>query len=1842
MFTNRGSVLAQSIIVGYLLAFASACDRVSSVDPRWESVISAHTDGLISKRDNIRILFASNVADADMSGRPAVGMLTFKPEIEGVATFVDGRELLFEPEAELPSGRSYVATLAGDALSGVPADIPAYRFTFAVIPQDYQVTVDGLEIDEQSGRIDDLVLTGRITTADFADTVAVQEILGARQAGTDLNIRWDHDDNGTIHRFTVAGITRTDEEDAVTLRWSGRSIDSSTRGRQDVTVPTQDAFQVIGVSTALDGRHLALVRFSKRIDPGQSFEGLVGLGDELFTLEVLGSTLRIIPRDRVVGTLNVVVEPGIESVDGQRLEEQSVHSVTFSDVKPGVRFAGSGVVLPEASRLTVPIEASNVHSVQITAFRVYESNIGQFLQRNDLAGSSELRRTGRTLWRRTFELPEAQDSDWARYVLDLTDIADLNPESLLRLTLSINRGNSTYPCTEEQNSVPVVVEPLQPDQDDQASYFSSWRYWNNHLGEYSWGDRENPCTDAYYRYASEVSDSRNYLASNLGMTVKRDPEGGMLVAVTDLRSSSPLGGVNVTFMNYQNQPLLSVITGDDGLARTSLDAQPYYVVADNGAYKGYLKVNPGGAMQTSHFDVGGEVVADGLKGRIYGERGVWRPGDDIHLTFVLDDTRNPLPLNHPATISFFNPMGQVVRTETNANPVGGFYVFHLNTSADAPTGNWNAAVEVGGARFTLPIRIETVMPNRLKVELDLGDEEYLQGGEESRVALSGEWLSGAVARNLRAEVEVAYRSVATSFSRFSDFAFDDPAREFAGEPATVFDGTLDQNGHAAFSTELTLGSQSPGMMSAAFTTRIFEEGGAFSTNRRVKEFSPYDRYIGIRPPPGDATRGLLLTDSLHTVEIVSVAPDGEDVSVEEVEVTLYKIDWRWWWDSSDESLAQFTESENTSVVAQGRVATVNGRGSWDFQVNHPEWGRYLLRACDVSNGHCTGKTIYIDWPGWAGRARDQRDLGASMLTLSSDKSNYDVGDIAEIQLPDASSGRALVTLETGTKILDQWWVEFSGERVRFEVPITPPMVPNVYVSVSLIQPHSERINDRPIRLFGVVPLEVEDPQTVLHPEIGVPAEWRPNNTVNVRVSEASGRPMTYTLAVVDEGLLNLTNFNTPDLHDDFYTKEALGVATWDIFDEVAGAYTVELERLLAIGGDEAGTLQEDERSRFPPVVRFMGPFSLRSGARQTHTVDLPQYIGQVRVMVVAGHNGAYGSASESVFVRDPLSLLATVPRVVGPGETFAVPVSLFVMEDSIEQANVTVDPGPQFEAVGSNSTTVQFAGADEAMARLQLQAGQQPGQGVVRFAATSGEHSSQSEIALNIRVPNPTSTRLIAGQIAPGQQWTENIVPHGIPGTSEVRLEVTSVPPLNLEARLKYLLRYPHGCAEQITSRAFPQLYLPLLADLTPEERMRAEKNVRAAIDRLYNFQVSSGGFSYWPGSYSGRAARNGWVTSYVGHFMIEAERQGFYIDPVILSRWELHQRSRARSWRRNDDTPAKEQAYRLYTLALAGEYEIGAMNRLRETDDIDGTSRWYLASAYSHAGIDVTASELISGSDTAAEYEKPGWSMGSVLRDSGILLDALVSLQRDAQAERVAEDISSMLSSDDWYSTHSLAYALYAMTRYFGIEDAPSELTFDRRAGADTGSVRTTSLIHSEELPLIAEQGGQVQVTNTSNSQLFAMLAVTGAPEAGEEIVSSSGLDVRVEYRDHDGQRIDVRELLQGTNLTATVTVRNESGHGVRDLALEFMTPSGWEIHNQRLDLGGSVQDSGFDYQDIRGDRVLTYFPLEDEESISVSMRFNAAYLGRYYLPSIQVEAMYDASIQGGVKGMWVEVVDE
>jgi hypothetical protein len=1851
----------------------------SKPDPAWANLISAHTVGAISRAASIRVVFTGDVITADKVGADASEYLQLEPKVGDKPIFASTREIVVVPTRDLPANTRFLAKVNGAGLAGIPEKLGAFEFVFQTLAPNFEVIVDGLAA---GGTRSSMELSGVVATADVEQSAAIEKVLSAAFAGKSLTIAWNHAPESRRHAFKIAGIERQTEAAKLTVKWDGKPIAVANQGSQEIDVPGRDQFVVIQAQALEEAtRRSIVVQFSDALDPKQNLKGLVTLANSEFTTRIDGNTLTLFPESEISGDVSLTIEPGIKNAFGEKLTTRAEYSLTFTSTKPQVRFVGTGVILPEATTLTVPFEAVSVRAVQVTALRVFERNVPQFLQVNRLDGTMELGRVGRFLWRKTIPLTAPVAGRWTRYHLDVTELVKSNPGGLFQLTLSIVPQDSTYTCPNlpaSTGTASTTVELANQEDGDMVEP-SSWDYADEYFGadvDVDWTQRNDPCTPAYYRYAEGIRSARNLLASNVGLVAKRDARGDWLVVATNLRTAEPLGNAKITATNFQGDTLGTVSTNSDGIAQLTVKGQPFTLVAEAAGSKGYLKVNAGAALPVSHFDVGGETLAKGLKGYLYGDRGVWRPGDPIYLTFVVQDKAKTLPANHPVTLELRNPQGQVTQVITNNTPVGQFYAFELQTAADAPTGDWTARATLGGASFAKTLKIETVMPNRLKIDLAFAGEQIVSD-QPLRGTLAAQWLSGATAAGLKSDIQMRLVPTPTRFTRATDFVFDDPTRLYSGEPMMVFEGNLDDSGNAAFESDLQLPKDVPGMLNANFTTRVFERGGAFSINRETRPLAPFPSFVGLRLPKGDASRDMLLTDKDHVVELATLDAAGKPVSVAEIEVTLQKIEWRWWWDqTTDSSLAQYAQSESRTLVQSGTIATTNGKGSWKFQIKYPDWGRFLVRACDKRGGHCTGRVFYIDWPGWAGRAQDQNGPAASILTLTTDKEEYKVGETATILIPEAAEGRALLTLETGSEILEHRWIEPRAGANRVSIPITGRMAPNVYASVTMVQPHARRTSDRPIRLYGVVPLKVSDPATKLTPTIATADEWAPQSKAKVTVAEKSGQAMTYTLAVVDEGLLGLTNFKTPSLHAEFYKREALGIATWDLFDEVAGAYGAELERLLALGGsDGAGAIDPDaSKSRFPPVVRFLGPFQLKAGEKRAHDVELPQYVGAVRVMLVAGDGAAYGSADKSVFVRQPLMVLPTLPRVIGPEESFSLPVSVFVAEPSIKNVSLRVEADPQFTVVGSASTTLTFKRPEEQLGSLKLRSGARLGSGKIRVVATSGKYSAASDVYLEVRSPNPSTTIVQRAVVEPGQSWSEAIKWHGIAGTNSAVLEVSAVPPLNLDGRLEYLIHYPHGCLEQTTSAAFPQLYLPVLTTLSPNKRADVQRNINAAIERLRSFQRANGGFMYWPGGWATSADlewREDWSTSYAGHFLVEAEKQGYRVPADMMSNWVNYQKTTAQRWSaaQADALASRSaglaegsrlaQAYRLYSLALAGKADIGSMNRLRETRSLSVAERWLLAASYKLVGLQDAASTLMKGQQIAYTRSSGSeYTFGSDLRDRALLLNALVALGRQQEANVLVEDISAALVASDWHSTQSVAYSLMAMAKYAG--GKPFEaFTYERSIGGKSQRVTSQSIVSTEALAA-GNAGAPLRFTNTADRKLYATVVVRGVPPSGVEDAAESGLALALNYLDADGKPLTITSMPQGADLITRVVVTNTSKRRVDNLALTQLVPAGWEIRNERLegddalgarDSSESPRSSPWDgspeatrarpeYVDIRDDRILQYFSLKAGESMTFTTRMNAAYLGRFYLPSTSVEAMYDAKQFARSKGQWVEIV--
>ena len=1812
------------------------------LDKGFSEYITGYTSGIIPANSVIEIRFTPEFAALAGKKTPP-GLFEFNPAIKGKTEWTDETTLVLRPSHLLDPGKTYTGELYLHKLGNVKDRLKVFPMRLQTLRKDFSITTGTLE---SSPGGDQYTLNGEITASDYIEPSEIERSLEAKLDKKKTEITWDHSVN-LVHKFTVTGITRSDRTRELLLAWDGTSSGIKQKGSTVVSIPPSGEFAVLDVKTQMGENPGIDIIFSDPVDDSQELEGLIYLEPSTAaTINVTSNIVTLIPSKALQRVVTLNVESSVRNTGGKRLLSAFSTKLNFTAVNPGIMLAGNGVILPSSQNLIFPFKAANLKAIDLKIIRIFENNLPYFLQENDIDRGYSVKRFGRPVYSGRVDLVSGTGTgtgSWNLYTIDLADYIDVEPGVLYKVQLGMRRSYALTACPDAgwdsryEELLQQAQESSQRFWEDPDSYYDDNEdviYYNY---GFRWEDRKDPCKEAFYSPDKNVS--RNILASNLGLIAKMGEDDILHVMVNDLLTALPISEVEIVAFDYQMQPIVSGNTDQDGSFALYCERKPFLVIAKKDKDRNYLKVNDGASLSLSSFDVSGTQPENGIKAFVYGERDVWRPGDSIFLSLFIKDMKSDLPPGHPVQFELINPLEQRVDNQIHKPEGSNLLVFRTKTPSDAITGNYRAQFRIGGATFTERVRIETIKPNRLKIDLSF-PVEILGGSERgANGTLNVKWLNGAVARNLKSSVEYILKHTKTEFGKYGQYIFDDPITEYYPETVNIYDNTVDDNGNATIKFYPGDELNAPGMLNAVFTTKVQEQGGDESIMQTTYKYAPWPVFVGINLPGLKGKSRMLFTDADNEVKVVTVDERGRPVR-SEVEITLYKLSYRWWWESDEENLANYINNQMTRPVIRQTITTSGGEGSFTFNINKNDWGRYLVRATTPA-GHATGKILLIDWPwdyGMKGNAE-----GATLLAISTDKEKYNPGEDIRISFPSPENSRAIVTIENATGILNEFRTGTEKANTEVHFRATPEMAPNVYAYVTVIQPHSQTINDMPVRLYGVVPVMVEDPGTRLEPAITMADEIRSQKPFEIKVTEANRNAMTYTVAVVDEGLLDITGFKTPDPWNYFYAREALGVKTWDIYDFVLGAFGGTLERIFAIGGDEAVLDRSAHKAqRFVPVVKFLGPFDLQPGRTNTHRITLPQYTGSVKAMVIAGNDRAYGFADKSVFVRDPLMVLVTAPRVISPGERAALPVTLFIQKDGIRDVSVKAE-GNELIKFEETEKSVQVAGQGEKDTEFTFVAGEKTGTGKIKVTASGGGETAVYEMEIEIRSPNPPETRAELKVLKPGEKWETAFTPFGIEGSNSARLEVSSLPSINLEKRLDYLLNYPHGCTEQITSAAFPQLWLKDLIKNDDAVAQRSSSNIREAINKVISRQMANGGLAVWPGSYQ----PDNWITSYAGHFMLEAERQGFNIPSGFRQKWISYQQKTAREWRYDPKYKytSNDQAYRLFTLALAGQPEKGAMNRLRESTNIPQLSRWFLAAAFATTGRPEAAGDLLDVRITGTEPEYNRYFYGSDIRDKSIILYTLTILKNAEQALPLLKEICDKLSTDSWYSTQSLAWGLFAYMKWVDMMPADKNMPVKINIsfnGKKSDQTIGPKQVWSEDLEIKAGTNS-LTVGNNSESPVYATLVRKGTPLLSDVSREEQGLGMKVDYVNMDLGPVDPKYLVQGTDFMMVLKVSNNTYSRVENIALTKMVPSGWEIQNTRLfEANRGIKESTYDYRDFRDDRVNTYFSLAQGETKTFVLILNAAYKGEFFQPSIWCEAMYTENCYARYPGARVKVTGE
>ena len=1778
-------------------------------------VVSHVTSGNIKANDKIEIRFVNDVISKDQIQKDlGKDIFDITPAIKGKTYWKNTNTLVFEPRKALKTRQHFKAQVNLNQLSEElnEKNLELFKFNF---------TVDGREIANFNGELalknrnspKILNYRGKISFTEITSLELLQDAITFKKGSKNIDLNWTSENDNYTYTFISEDLQREDKSKTFKITIDKDKLDLSNSFETEVQITPLEQMKVVNITKSEEGRVPKIyLEFSDEFDPEQNLNGLITVVPKTdLKIQRLGNSVILDANFKYGNEYNIVVQQGVKSRWGTEITEKYSKKIRFSDIKPQLEFASDGIILPSDNNYKVQFYTSNLKRVHIEVKKVYGDNLNEFVKTEKLSSikdrhtsfeGSYINRIGVIVHNETFEIGNEENS-WLLHEIDLTGIIKNNDKGLYLIRLNFNPRD-------------MLVDV---DQDK-------------------------------YKYIEEFGQVyKPVLMSNIGLTCKKT-DNYYLVFATDINTAKPISGVSIKLKKLYDtyKPILSSATTDsEGKARLYYERNYYssYIEAEKDGQRSIIKYNEM-EWNISGFDIGGiDEFKQGTKAYTYTERGVYRPGDEINISVIARHQNEIFPENRPLTMELYNPQGKKVYNITNKENSDGFYNFKFNTKDSDPTGNWRATYRIGNKNFSHTIKIETIVPYKLKVKLNPESKSILWNNKVLRCELQTDYLFGNPASNLAAEVDVEVTELNKRFSKFEKFVFKNPSLDYKSIQKNIFKGKLDENGLKQIEWALPAFNSVPSALNIKLTAKVLEKGGRPNINWVNIPVEPYSHYVGLQP----LKYYYVATGTDTEIPAIIVDTEGNAVAGKTLKYRIYRNAEYWWYQYDDSRKLRFRTDRNTTLVKEGTLISKNTHNIIKFLPI--EKGSYFIELSDVSeSGHSSG--IFVNAYPYGGIASGDKNAGT--LVLNSDKDKYFVGDVAKIQFPTPTKGSVLLTIEKENEIIDQEWYTLSGKtEENISIPITKEMVPNAYVSISLIQPHDQTINDRPIRMFGILPLLVEDRETKHKVEIKTAKQFRPSEPFKVEVQTKDHKKTQFTIAVVDEGILDITQFRTPNPWKHFFKKTRLKVTTYDVFSHVISALKGDIFKTFSIGGDmdyrESQQQPEKGKKRFKPVSLFKGPIETDSDGKAIVKFDMPNYVGSVRVMVIGARGNSYARADKTVPVKSELMILSTLPRVIGPGEKFTVPSTIFAMEENIGKVNVSITTEGPLSIVGSKTQQLNFSKANDKDCFFTIEAKAEAGQSKVVIVAKSAKYESKYEVDLMVR---PTSARIYGakdGSVEKGKTIKIEIPKQGINGTNNANLTISNFPSINFSHRLRWLIHYPYGCIEQTTSAVLPQLYLKKFMQYPEAFSEDIDRQINNGLRRYRSFQQFSGGFSYWP--YGNDVSE--WGTLYAGHFMVEAKKLGYHITEDLYENWLNYTMQQAR--RNNGDVMYR--VYRVYILALAGSPVVSEMNQLKESklSEMDNTQKWLLAASYKLTGMPENVDKIIKGATfETRNYEEFSGTYGSGLRDKAMILDALVTLEKYNLADQLTLEITKKISATTWYSTQTLGYSLLAMGKYIHALNNQSEnIKLKGTVVLPDGNRLAFDTDKTFNLEIDKGFGKSIQVildNETSVQKAYTTLTYNGVPLESNLENKSENLSIKVKWYDDKGNTIDISELKQGTTFWGHFKVRNESSlKQVDEIALVQVLPSGWEIENTRLleqstpfwaeDLKLNYED----YLDIRDDRIMWFFdvhrysPFYNE--IDFIVKLNAVTVGEFNLPGTLVETMYNWSFKASTSGQKVKV---
>ena len=1786
-------------------------ERIQPIDEALLPLLDSYTSGVVAVGEPVVVRFKNPETMKVKFGDPIPSKaFQFTPSLKGKAYWVDENTVGFKYD-NIDKEQSYVCKFKVSDFVDCGSD-KVLEFAFGVRRQNFSL------VAQQPICLSNETMSYNLRIAfavpiDQDDAIKLFDDAFRKSHPVEMTYVGNN-----IYDFEIQNFERKDENYDVHVILDGKAVDAKAKMERDLTIYAKSLFIPVSFDVDQSADHATLF-FSQPLNESQNLAGFITTPSNLgYKADIKDNKIDFyFDKSNLykyeLEEMTIGVNSGIRSSNGMVLQDNYEFALDLTEVQPQVRWTDEGVIIPNVDETTVYFDAICLNGVTLRIIRVFDDNILSFLQDNDLDETYGVRKVGRLEKKVRLAIDNPYPNQWKTFPIVLSDYIKVEPGAMYQLTLNFGPADYTFASDEMKTAL------VDNNDEKEANYWDGQGY---DYKEYHYeGEYGDPNGFYYYNY---VEQKKNIVVSDLAVTAKMGRNDLVDVFVFNISDAKPASGAEVTAYSYQRQEICKGTTDSKGHVQLQCANRPTFVVAsDRKGGKSVIKLKDGNALSYSRFNVSGESVEKGVAAFAYSNRGVWRPGDELQLNLMLNDMESSVPDDYPVVLEVIDATGRLYAKQVNSKPVNDIYCFKVPTNVSDETGLWTARFKVGTNTVTKNLRVETVKPNRLEIKMDL--PEMVSLSRKEQVSLNSKWLNGLKANGLEAQVDLMLRSSETTFKNFANYSFVNETDSFDPYEISLFSGQLNAEGNASVGFGPLEDVYTSQMINGTYVVKVFEQGGDFSIASFTSKISPYERYVGVNLPETSSKYGSYYdTEKDWTFNIAVVNENGTVCqSVVPLEYALYKLDSYWWWSSEDAyTLQRYASGTYKAPYKKGNL-TYNGSSSVTFNIPNDKWGSYLLVVDDKQGGHTFAKVINFDW----GYGHSSTATGApAQLSLNTSADSYEVGEKIVVTFPANDKAKALVTVEACDKVLQSILLDHLGEEGKVEITATEEMIPNVYIYVALIQPHDAK-NDLPIRLYGVVPVKVENKKLQLQPNIQIPESSNTKKKIDVKVSEATGQAMTYTLAIVDEGILGLTNFSTPNPYGYFNSKQALSVRTWDNYASIVDAFSGELGSVYAIGGDGSLTPQEVTLDkRFKAYAVTMGPFELKAGDANTHSFEVPQCSGALRFMVVAkGKGKAFGAAEKKMTVIDPINLYASAPRVVAPGDELNLKVQ--VQAPTMNNKTLTVKfDNKNLNPVGEWPTSVKIDGNGEGLVVIRTTVPKTLGNAELKVSVTGDGYTAESSTQMPIRMPYAERRNTITKEIAAGQTVNVPFNLEGMEGTQQGNITVSSLMPVDLFGRMDYLMDYPHGCLEQMTSKAFPQLYLNYFVQLDDKAKQEMKFNIESAITNLKAYQKSDNSMTNWAGG----TYTDPWTEIYALHFLVEANKQGYNVPQYFLNGLLNYQADRAKQWKNNPDYKQGEtiQAYRLFVLALAGKAEMGAMNRFKEIPMNYDLTKALAAAAFAQTGKTSVAKGMLPNVTQGKSMSDYYTSFGSETRDLAFL--TYVQMLCDVDKQTVQNNINTvcrMLSSDRWMDTQSTAFALFVLGKYAEkMNVANTNLSATVKVNGEERTLNTNmASVGFGYTPKVGNN--TVEIKNNTDQKMVANLYTKTSVAEYDMNEGGNLIKMTVNYTDKNGAPVNLSALNAGTDLRVQFTVQNPSQWKVTELALSYYLPSGWELVNDRL-MGDMTGNEGAKHLDLRDDRAYFYFDLMPGDKKTFTLKANATYEGNYMIPAVRCEDMYNNEI--------------